>query len=138
MGLPSGYNRDFQLTKKPLIKGFQITSDSLRIMAKLVAALGVDPERCRQALSSDVFAADAANRYVMQGMPFRDAYRKIKEELPALCADDIEKAVAAKTHTGAPGNPGLDCARARLDSVAARLIRIEGPLRAALSALQTK
>ena len=44
----------------------------------------------------------------MQGMPFRDAYKKVGTELDSFVAKDPQKYIDSKTHIGAPGNPGLE------------------------------
>lgn len=105
--LPSGYNRDFQLTKGPTLQAFDIVSDALTIMTALVPELKVDPERCKQAMEPELFAADIANELVAGGKSFRDAYREVKEGLSALRVENSSQFIERKTHTGAPGNPGL-------------------------------
>ncbi len=46
-GLPSGYHRDLQLTKEPLMRGLDETLSSVRIMGLVLGALIVDAEKCR-------------------------------------------------------------------------------------------
>lgn len=114
-GLPSGYNRDLQETKAPLMRGLQIACDTLVVVNLIMRDVGVDAERCRQAFSAEVFAADAANELVLKGVPFRDAYRQIGLNLEALENRDPVANIRAKTHLGAPGNLALDrlCAQLR-------------------------
>ncbi len=107
MNMPSGYHRDFQLTKKPLFDGLDITTDAITIIDELMKQVSFSKERCEAAMSSEVFAADIANQLVEQGMPFRDAYRKVKEELDTIKIDDPYKFINTKTHTGGPGNLAL-------------------------------
>ena len=105
--LPSGYNRDYQLTKRPLLDGVEIVEAALTILATLVKELGVDKARCEAALEPELFAADMANELVKGGKSFRDAYREVKASLEKLAVTDPYKFIKQKTHTGAPGNPGL-------------------------------
>ncbi|NLF24077.1 MAG: argininosuccinate lyase [Deltaproteobacteria bacterium] len=136
MALPSGYHRDFQMTKEPLLKGFEIAQASVQIMNELVAALDVDVERCRQALTPEIFSTDIANKYVAEGMPFRDAYRKVKEEIPGLSREDLHRFLGVKTHDGAPDDPKLlQTTQARHLAVTNRLAQLENPFRAAMAAL---
>jgi argininosuccinate lyase len=65
-----------------------------------------------------VFATDRALELVAKGMPFRDAYRHVKEHLEELREADPAAAVARKTHLGAPA--GLDWARVREEVRACR------------------
>ena len=105
--LPSGYNRDFQLTKGPALQAIDIVSDALTIMTALIQELKVDPERCNQAMEPELFAADIANELVAGGKSFRDAYREVKDGLSALRVENPSQFIERKTHTGATGNPGL-------------------------------
>ncbi|HAL91572.1 MAG TPA: argininosuccinate lyase [Verrucomicrobia bacterium] len=105
---PSGYNRDLQETKEPFMDGFDLVLSSLRILAPLVAGLGVDGDALRRAFGPDVFATDRALELVAGGMPFRDAYHEVKNHLGDLAGKSPDEAVAAKRHLGAP--MGLDFA----------------------------
>ena len=49
----------------------------------------------------DVFSTDRALEWVAQGMPFRDAYHRVKEELDELASVDPIEAVRMKRHMGA-------------------------------------
>jgi len=106
--LPGGYNRDLQETKELYLDGLATARASLRILALLVRALGVREARLRAGFSPGVFATDRALELVAGGMPFRDAYRHVREHLDDLRAADADAAVAAKTHLG--GTAGLDFA----------------------------
>ena len=75
-----GYHRDYQLTKKPVMESFDITRQSLRIMALVVEGLSIDADRCQAALTSEVYATEKAYDLVKKGMTFRDAYRTIAKE----------------------------------------------------------
>jgi len=74
--LPSGYQRDLQRLKAPLFRGIDLASDSIEVMSRLVSGLEFVPERIR--LSEGLYAAEQANRLVVEeGIPFREAYRRI-------------------------------------------------------------
>ncbi|MCK5379593.1 MAG: argininosuccinate lyase, partial [Acidobacteria bacterium] len=78
--LISGYNRDLQLTKGPLMRGLDATAQSLAMMDRIVTEMEIDVDRCRQAMGEELFATEKAYRLVREGMPFRDAYRRIADE----------------------------------------------------------
>jgi argininosuccinate lyase len=75
--LPSGYSRDLQDIKAPLMGSSAITLDTLKIMDHIVRTLRVNKERMRQAASiSYAIAVDIAEQLVMQkNVPFRTAHR---------------------------------------------------------------
>lgn len=103
---PSGYNRDLQEAKEPFMDGLASTRASLRILALLIQGLEVHEEALLKGFSPDVFATDRALELVGQGMPFRDAYHHVKENLDELEQMDPHNAIRRKTHLGATA--GLD------------------------------
>jgi argininosuccinate lyase len=74
--LPSGYQRDLQLIKAPLFRSLDICHESLDIMAAAIPLVRFMPERIR--LDPDIHAAAEANAMVVKdGIPFREAYRRV-------------------------------------------------------------
>lgn len=78
--LISGYNRDLQLTKKPVINGFEITKDTISIMTKILEQLKVNKSKCKNAMTKELYATDRAYKLIQKGVPFRDAYKEISQE----------------------------------------------------------
>jgi argininosuccinate lyase len=114
-GLISGYNRDHQETKEPLLRSFAIVAGALAVCDRTFHKMTVNEERCVAAFSPEVFATDRALELVREGVPFRDAYRRVAKELDKLAERDPREAIRARTHQGSTGNLGLDIARGRLD-----------------------
>jgi argininosuccinate lyase len=74
--LPSGYQRDLQLIKAPLFRSLDICHESLDIMATAIPNVRFRPERIR--MDDDIHAAAEANALVVrEGIPFREAYRRV-------------------------------------------------------------
>jgi len=105
--LYSGYNRDFQETKKPVMEGLAVTKASLDICALVVSGLKVNKVKCIRACKPEIFATDKAVELVGEGMPFRDAYKKVAAELDKLEGEDATGNIKGKKHLGATGNLGL-------------------------------
>ena len=105
-GSPTGYNRDLQDAKELFMEGIATTRSCLRIMAPMISATEVNEQKLIQGFSPDVFATDRALELVGEGMPFRDAYHYVKENLQELDSIDPREAIKLKTHLGAP--LGLD------------------------------
>lgn len=78
--LPSGYNRDLQLTKGPVMKGFDITKQSLSIMSLVFNKIKVNKEECKQDMSKELFAVKEAYELVEKGVPFRKAYKIVSQK----------------------------------------------------------
>ena len=79
--LISGYNRDLQLTKEPLIKGTETTKESVKIMSLVINNLKINPKACEKACTDDLYATEKVYELVKKGMPFRDAYKKVANSL---------------------------------------------------------
>ncbi|MBC8207270.1 MAG: argininosuccinate lyase [Kiritimatiellales bacterium] len=101
-GLPTGYNRDLQDAKEPFIEGIATTRACLRVLSPFVEAIAVNKQALKDGFTPDVFATDRALELVGEGMPFRNAYHYVKENLSELEKIDPAKALAKKTHLGAP------------------------------------
>ncbi|MBI3986196.1 MAG: argininosuccinate lyase [Lentisphaerae bacterium] len=114
-GLPSGYNRDLQETKEPLMRGFDTTRASLRILAPVIRGMKTREKALLAGFTPAVFATDAALDLVRQGVPFRDAYRRVKTSLDELTMPDPGDALARKKHWGAPAGLDFKWTRRRVD-----------------------
>ncbi len=79
LNLPSGYNGDFKLTKEPLMNGIELSKSCISIMALVMGGLKVNAERCKSAMTPELYATEKALQLVKKGVPFRDAYRKVAE-----------------------------------------------------------
>ncbi len=78
--LPSGYQRDLQLLKYPLFRSIDLAFATLDILPAAIAALEFRPEAIR--LDPAIHAAEEANHLaVMEGIPFREAYRRVAAKL---------------------------------------------------------
>lgn len=78
--LPAGYNRDFQLTKEPYIKGIKLALDTIGVMTLVIKNLEVKKENLENACSSELYATDEALKLVKSGKSFREAYQEVKEK----------------------------------------------------------
>jgi argininosuccinate lyase len=106
-GLPSGYNRDFQLLKSPTLATLRDATGTLRATRVVADRMTVNRRQCRDACGPEMAATDAVLAEVQRGLPFRDAYAAVKARLGDLGPfDPLEQAMTAGS-TGAPGNPGL-------------------------------
>ena len=77
--LISGYHRDYQLTKEPLMKSIKETKNCLKIMSLVLANLKIDQKKCKKAMTTDLYATEKVYELVKKGSSFREAYKKIKQ-----------------------------------------------------------
>ncbi len=106
--LPSGYHRDYQLTKGPLLSALRTASRMLGVAERLPSSLTVDPVRCREAVTEDMLATHKTITLVKTGLPFREAYRRVADT--ARAAGPLRSAATIEwpDYPGAPGNPDWD------------------------------
>lgn len=81
LNLMSGYQRDYQLTKEPVIKSLKIANNSIKIMSLVFSGLKVNKEKLKQAMTKELFATEKAYKLVEKGIPFRDAYKQVAKEI---------------------------------------------------------
>jgi argininosuccinate lyase len=78
--LTSGYHRDLQLIKPPLFRGIDSCLQTLEILPSALDGVRFRPENIR--LDPEIHAAAAANALVAQeGIPFREAYRRVAAKI---------------------------------------------------------
>jgi argininosuccinate lyase len=78
--LPSGYQRDLQLLKFPLFRSIDIAMQTLDILPPAIDAMKFRAQRIK--LDPAIHAAEEANRLVVEeGIPFREAYRRVGAKL---------------------------------------------------------
>jgi argininosuccinate lyase len=119
VGLPSGYNMDYQETKAPFLEALRQAGESLDICGLVASRLSVDAARLQAACTPELFAADRAYALAQEGMPFRDAYRVVASDPAAQDAGDLQARLRARAHQGGPGNLGLSATRARVEEARA-------------------
>ena len=108
--LTSGYHRDYQLLKAPLMGALDRTGEMLAMMAQVIPGITVNRKRAAAAVTGDLLATDEVMRRVGEGVPFRRAYREVVSELRSggdLPAPSPSEISARRRSTGGLGNPGL-------------------------------
>ena len=111
LSLPSGYQRDLQLTKRSLISSFDISLKSLNILPKLIGSIKVNKSKSIAYIDEEMKMTDKVYALVAQGKPFRDAYNLVKN------SDDLSSYAQSNSKDyseGSPGNLALDKLDARL------------------------
>lgn len=120
LSLPSGYQRDLQDTKPPVLRAFGRGLEGLALVPALLAGLEWNRERMLAATGAPMHATDRANELVADGMSFREAYRKVGDELDQLAERSAADSLAARISPGGCGNLLLDRIEARLQAVRSR------------------
>jgi len=92
-GQPLTYNKDNQEDKEPLFDTVDTLSDTLRIMAEMVAGMQVKPEAMeRAAMRGYATATDLADYMAKKGLPFRDAHETVAHAVKLAMGRGIDLA----------------------------------------------
>lgn len=116
LGLPSGYHRDLQNTKPPMIRGLEHGLMATHLVADLLTQVSFDEARMRDLISPDMYATDFAVELANQGLPFRDAYREAAKKAATLTDRNPVESLRARTSPGGAMHPRLDVLRTRLEA----------------------
>lgn len=117
LSLPSGYHRDLQFSKGPLLRAFNHGLAALALVPDLLNRMQWQEEKMRAAIDQGMFATDCAMELAASGVPFRDAYQQAaKASLPSFGANP-DASLQARISLGSAGNPGLDILTKRLQKL---------------------
>lgn len=107
--LSSGYNRDFQDTKEPLIEGYKAIMELIGITSHMIEGLVVHPDALEKGCVKELYATDRVMERVLSGGNFRDSYLSVGLNLDDVKEDeDPHLALKKRTSTGTTGNLNVD------------------------------
>ena len=110
--LPSGYHRELQLAKGPIIDAIQEIKGCLEILLFSLPTIQVAKDSTAQKKYDYLFSVDTLNQEVLAGKPFRDAYRDLGN---AIEKGEYQPNREVKhTHLGSIGNLGLEQIREKI------------------------
>ena len=104
--LPSGYHREMQLFKGPIIEGIEELKACLEMMTFSIKQVIVKEGITLDEKYDYLFSVDTLNELVNQGVPFRDAYKQVGETIEKGAFKPQRK--LNHTHQGSIGNLCLD------------------------------
>lgn len=100
--LPSGYFRDMQLIKEAFLPSFDEICSILGMVEKMVSQIIVNKDIASDDRYKFMFSVEEVNRLTREGMPFRDAYKKVGLDIEAGNFEPIKE--IHHTHEGSIGN----------------------------------
>lgn len=113
--LPSGYHRELQLAKGPIIDGIQELKACLDMLLFSLPKIEVSKNITDQSKYDYLFSVDTLNAKVQDGMPFRDAYRELGNAIEN--GDYDPNRSVEHTHLGSIGNLGLAQIREKMNGL---------------------
>ena len=100
--LPSGYHRDLQLIKEHIIPAFQNLNDCLQMTGLMLSNIEIKKDLLQDEKYKFLFSVEEVNKLVLEGIPFRDAYKRVGAAIEA--GNFTHSASPAHTHEGSIGN----------------------------------
>jgi len=100
--LPSGYHRDLQLLKEHLFPAFQTLKDCLSMAELMLSNISIKENILSDEKYKYAFSVEAVNELVLQGVPFRDAYKQVGATIEA--GEFSHGAQVNHVHEGSIGN----------------------------------
>ena len=117
--LPLGYNRDMQLMKDILFPASTELIDCLNMATYMLGEIRVKDNILDDPRYDYIFTVEDVNRLVLEGMPFRDAYKKVGMEVQNGTYKPHRG--VHHTHLGSIGNPANDHIAAKMHSLQQQL-----------------
>ena len=114
--LPSGYHREFQLTKEILMPAIDEIKDCLEITHYMVSNMKVKSDLLKDSKYDLLFSVEEVNKLVVQGMPFREAYVQVGKMIEAGEFNGSSREIN-HSHLGSIGNLGLSEIQSQKDAV---------------------
>lgn len=116
--LPSGYHRDLQLLKEHIIPAFKNLNNCLHMAGLMLSNIEIKKDILHDDKYAYLFSVEEVNKLVLQGMPFRDAYKKVGSDIES--GKFAHSASAEHTHQGSIGNLCNDRLQAMMQEIIQR------------------
>ena len=104
--LPSGYFRDLQIIKEVFLPAFDELNDCLTMVTHMMREIKVNEHILDDDKYALVFSVEEVNKRVLNGVPFRDAYKQVGLEIEA--GQFVPQKQVNHTHEGSIGNLSND------------------------------
>lgn len=111
--LPSGYHRELQLLKELLFPAFADLKNCLRMATFMLQHIEVKTDILNDPKYAYLFSVEEVNRLVLDGTPFRDAYKQVGLAIEQGNFNPDKK--INHTHEGSIGNLGNEQIKASMD-----------------------
>jgi argininosuccinate lyase len=102
--LPSGYHREMQLTKEILFPAFRELEECIGMMILMISHMEVSRDILTANKYKYIFSVEAVNRLVNQGIPFRQAYQQVGNDIEQGIFNFDPTEPLNHTHEGSIGN----------------------------------
>lgn len=113
--LPSGYFRDLQIIKEVFLPAFDELKDCIRMVTHMMREVKVNDHILEDDKYALLFSVEEVNRLVLEGVPFRDAYKQVGLNIEA--GKFTPNKAVSHTHEGSIGNLCNDSISALMQNI---------------------
>ncbi|GGJ90196.1 argininosuccinate lyase [Parabacteroides faecis] len=113
--LPSGYFRDLQIIKEVFLPAFDELKDCIRMVTHMMREVKVNKHILEDDKYALLFSVEEVNRLVLEGVPFRDAYKQVGLNIEA--GKFTPNKEVSHTHEGSIGNLCNDSISALMQNI---------------------
>ena len=113
--LPSGYFRDLQIIKEVFLPAFDELKDCIRMVTHMMREVKVNDHILEDDKYALLFRVEEVNRLVLEGVPFRDAYKQVGLNIEA--GKFTPNKAVSHTHEGSIGNLCNDSISALMQNI---------------------
>jgi argininosuccinate lyase len=117
--LPSGYHREFQLTKELLMPAIEEILDLISMTSYLVSNMQIKKDLLQDAKYDLLFSVEEVNKLVVSGIPFREAYQIVGKKIESGDFEGSSRKLS-HSHLGSIGNLGTTEIQAQKDALWAK------------------
>jgi argininosuccinate lyase len=105
--LTTGYHRDMQLLKEEIFPALESMRSCLQMSRFMLNAIQIRKNILEDPFYMHLFSVEVVNELVLKGVPFRDAYKQVGEDIEAKRFVPNQEKVS-HSHEGSIGNLTLD------------------------------
>jgi argininosuccinate lyase len=118
--LPSGYHRDMQLTKEILFPSIEDLKSCIEMTILMLSHIRIKKDILLDDKYKYLFSVEAVNELVNKGVPFREAYKTIGNQIQSGNFSYDQSKPLKHSHEGSLGNLNLSEIGAEMEKVLAK------------------
>ena len=111
--MSTGYHRDMQLLKEEIFPGIEKLKSCLAMSTYMLKSIRVRQDILQDTFYKHLFSVEVVNELVLQGVPFRDAYKRVGLEIENDQFSPDQNQIK-HTHEGSIGNLGTEAIQGKL------------------------
>jgi argininosuccinate lyase len=115
--LPSGYHRDLQLTKEILFPAIEELKACIQLTKLMLSNIEVKDDILKDEKYKYLFSVEAVNQLVNKGIPFREAYKQVGDQIEKKEFNFDTTQALHHTHEGSIGNLSNDLIEKSMEAV---------------------